>query len=143
MTEPIILGLIGSLGTFLTVVGAIISQSLNQRQANKEQKAIKKVATETKIVSEETLAESKESFSNIETLLHNLQDAIDRQRRGNIAIMQERLRYLLTLYQDRESITFAEKESLVGIYNIYIEEGGNGIIKSMYDNSFSKLKVTA
>ena len=145
MTEPIVLGLIGTFGTLVTIIGAIVQQGMGLSKAAKEQKAIKEVATETNQVTTEARVESKEGFASIEAFLLDMQakleEKLDKLQSSFLKLTQERLRFLLTQYQDSDTITFSEKEILDGLYKDYSDAGWNGTIKAMYERECARLKV--
>lgn len=69
MTEAIILGWIGTISTFLTVVGAIVKQGMTLKKTIKVQETIKKDTAETRQISEEMRVENKGGFEDLKTLV--------------------------------------------------------------------------
>lgn len=133
MTEPIVLGLIGSFGTFLTIVGAIIQQGMALKKSSQEQQAIKKVTNEVKETTDETRQENKEGFDDLKALIMTQNSIID-------LILRDRLRYLLKSHQGKTEVSYADKEIIVEMFKIYDAKGHNGTIKSLFE-AFDKLPV--
>ena len=141
MSESLMIVMITSMGgTFLTVVGAIIQQSMSLKRAAIEQQATKKVTTETKTAVEETKtiaqdhrSENQESFDDLKTLIMTQNTIID-------LILRDRLRFLLQQHQGKTSVHYADKEIIVEMHSVYKAKGYNGTIDKMLA-SFDDLPV--
>jgi len=128
MTEPVLIVFITSIGgTFLTVLGAILQQAL----AGKTQLAEhKKTQTATKTIQHDTT----EGFTDLKAIMLTQQAVID-------LILRDRLRFLLKQYQGKEEVSYADKEIIVGMYDIYRSNGHNGTIRTLFE-TFDKIPVT-
>ena len=128
MSESLLIVLITSMGgTLLTVIGAIVQQSMTLKRTALEQQKTSKVASETKTITEESRDENKEGFNDLKALIHTQNTIID-------LILRDRLRFLLQQYQDREYISYADKEIIVEMHDIYKAKGYNGTISKMFEH---------
>jgi len=69
MTEPVMLGWIGTISTFLTVTGALVKQGMTLKKTAKGQEKIKKDAAETRQISEKMREENKGGFEDLKALV--------------------------------------------------------------------------
>ena len=141
MSETVIIVLISSMGgTFLTVAGAIIQQSIAAKAAKRHAKDQKAEHEQAKKVTDEIKRENKESFDNLKEILARQQEILNNQQRINKVILRDRLRHLLKQYQEKQSVFYSDKEDIDAMYRIYIDDGNNGTVKAIYEE-FAKLKV--
>ena len=141
MSEAIIIVLISSIGgTLLTVLGSIIQQGMAARNAKKHAQEQKSEHEESKTQQDKHEEDNKESFCEIKEILLNQQEIIKNQQHVNKVILRDRLRFLLKQYQEKDTISYADKEDIDAMYTIYINDGHNGTIKTMYED-FNKKKV--
>lgn len=138
MSDAVLIALISTMGvTFLTGLFAL----LNQRAAVKNTSKTKEATEETKQVAVESRQENKDGFINIDSRLDNILTILSELRHTDGVVLRERLRFMLTQYQDKEKISYTDKESLDDMYEIYRASGGNGTIKGMYESACTRLRV--
>ena len=141
MSEAIIIVLISTMGgTMLTVLGAIIQQAMATKSANAHMKKQNVAHEEAKITTDEFRSENKGALGDLKEILIRQQKTLDRQMHINKVILRDKLRYLLRQHQDKESVTYADKEDVDMLYQIYADDGHNGTIRMMYEE-FMKKKV--
>ena len=148
MSEAFIIVLISSMGgTMLTVAGAIIQQTLAAKSAKGHAEKQNAAHEEIKTNTDEFRLENKDAMYDLKAMLQHQQDMLDRQQSMldrqthiNKVILRDKLRYLLKQQQDKTSVSFADKEDIDTMYQIYADDGHNGTIKKMYEE-FMKKKV--
>ena len=141
MSEAVIIVLISSMGgTLLTVAGAIIQQGMAAKAAAQHASVQKAEHKEAKEVTDEIRQEHRDSFDDLKAILTRQQTILDNQTHINRVILRDRLRFLLKQHQDKDTVSYADKEDIDAMYKIYSDDGQNGTIKAMYDE-FNKKKI--
>lgn len=134
MSEAVLIVLISGLGcTFLTVIGAIITQYMSLKKSTFERQEIKNTTGKIEVVAEKTREENKEGFDELKLLIESQNIIID-------LILRDRLLYLLKSYQGKEAAAQADKDNIVAMYTIYEAKGLNGTVKTLFEK-FDKLTV--
>ena len=137
MSEAVLIVLISGLGcTFLTVIGAIITQYMSLKKSTIERQEIKTTTGKIEVVAEKTREENKEGFEELKVFFIEQIDVIvkgmNEQNEIITLLLRNSLNHALKEYRDKEEVLYSDKEIIKGMNDFYTKKGFNGKFEGMY-----------
>lgn len=87
-----------------------------------------------------TLVASSGFWAFISTIIANKAKKNSVSRKALLALLHDRLYFLLEKYIEQGSVTHDQHENIMYLYNPYVEMGGNGTCERLI-NEFNKLPI--